>query len=643
MVGEVLGERYKILSKLGSGGMAEVYKAHCQILNRTVAIKVLRPQFASNEEFVERFRREAQAAAGLSHPNIVSIYDVGKDEERYYIVMEYVRGTSLKEAIRRSGHLPPQRAARIAWQILAALQHAHENGIVHRDIKPHNVMVTSDERVKVTDFGIARALSASTLTDTGTIIGTVNYFSPEQARGEAVEAQSDIYSSGVVLYEMLTGTVPFRGESPISIALQHLETSVTPPTELNATIPGGLERIVLKALEKNPSRRYQDARHMMRALEPYAFPGNDYDTINDDIHMDGDTTLTDLTAQVLSSPSDPGADMEETQVRRKPKNSNRRRTVFVTLFLVLALLALAAGIIFMLPEWLYVEEVRVPDFTGKTLEEAEILAGKAHVRLDSPDKRYDETIPANRVVSQRPAAYERVKMNSKVTLVVSLGKEIVEMPDLLGMDLREALLELERLELEPGAQSRDYSDEVEANKVASQSPAAGVQVEKGSMVEIVLSDGPEPLLVTIQDFRGMNMAQAESLLTVSGLVKGRVTEEVREGAEPGIIVSQWPEPGQLVTLGSAVDFVVGKGQDTSSLLDAITPISSLVTIVVPPGTDLQEVKIRINDYYGERDYYVGMHTPGERIEKQINAWGRKMRIRVYIGGVLYRDESVPKG
>ncbi len=643
MVGEVLGKRYKILSKLGSGGMAEVYKAHCQILNRTVAIKVLRPQFASNEEFVERFRREAQAAAGLSHPNIVSIYDVGKDEEHYYIVMEYVSGTSLKEAISRSGHLSPQRAARITWQILAALQHAHENGIVHRDIKPHNVMVTSAERVKVTDFGIARALCASTLTDTGTIIGTVNYFSPEQARGEAVEAQSDIYSSGVVLYEMLTGTVPFKGESPISIALQHLETSVTPPTELNAAIPKGLERIVLRALEKNPSRRYQDARHMMRALEPYAFPGNDYDTVNDDIHVASDTTLTDLTAPVLSSPSDPGADMEETQVRRKPKNNNPRRTVFVTLFLVLALLTVAAGVMFMLPQWLYVEEVRVPDFTGKTLEEAESLAAKAHVRLDSPDKRYDETIPAHRVISQRPAAYERVKMNSKVTLVVSLGKEIVEMPDLLGMDLREALLELERLELEPGPQSRDYSDEVEVDKVASQSPAAGVQVEKGTMVEVVLSDGPEPLLVTVQDFRGMNMAEAESLLTVSGLVKGRVTEEGREGAEPGIIISQQPEPGQLVTLGSAVDFVVGKGLDASSLLDAITPISSLVTIVVPPGTDLQEVKIRINDYYGERDYYVGMHTPGERIEKQINAWGRKMRIRVYIGGVLYRDESIPKG
>ncbi len=643
MVGEVLGKRYKILSKLGSGGMAEVYKAHCQILNRTVAIKVLRPQFTSNDEFVERFRREAQAAASLSHPNIVSIYDVGKDGDCYYIVMECVTGTSLKEAIAESGHMSPQRAARISWQILAALQHAHENGIVHRDIKPHNVMVTFDERVKVTDFGIARALSTSTLTETGTIIGTVNYFSPEQARGEAVEAQSDIYSLGVVLYEMLTGTVPFKGESPISIALQHLQTVVTPPTKLNPAIPKGLERVVLKALEKNPSRRYQDARQMMRALEPYAFPGNDYETFHDDVDSDSEITISDMPTQVISA-SDLAVNMEETLVRRKPNNKrNPRRTIFATLFFIFALLTLAAVVIIMLPEWLYVEEVRVPDFTGKTLEEAAALSEKAHVRLDDPDKRYDEAVLPNRVISQRPEPYARVKMNSKITLVVSLGKEIVEVPDLKGMDLRQALLELERLELNPGTQSREYSDEVEPNEIASQSPAAGVHAEKGTLVDIVLSDGPEPLLVTVQDFSGMNMADAESYLAVSGLVKGRVTEEIREGVPAGIVISQTPEPGQLVMVGSAVDFVIGKSQDASSLLDAITPVSTLVTIVVPPGTDLQEVKIRINDYYGERDYYVGMHTPGERIEKQINAWGRKMRIRVYIGGVLYKDEMVPKG
>ena len=643
MVGEVLGKRYKILSKLGSGGMAEVYKAHCQILNRTVAIKVLRPQFTSNDEFVERFRREAQAAASLSHPNIVSIYDVGKDGDCYYIVMECVTGTSLKEAIAESGHMSPQRAARISWQILAALQHAHENGIVHRDIKPHNVMVTFDERVKVTDFGIARALSTSTLTETGTIIGTVNYFSPEQARGEAVEAQSDIYSLGVVLYEMLTGTVPFKGESPVSIALQHLQTVVTPPTKLNPAIPKGLERVVLKALEKNPSRRYQDARQMMRALEPYAFPGNDYETFHDDVDSDSEITISDMPTQVISA-SDLAVNMEETLVRRKPNNKrNPRRTIFATLFFIFALLTLAAVVIIMLPEWLYVEEVRVPDFTGKTLEEAAALSEKAHVRLDDPDKRYDEAVLPNRVISQRPEPYARVKMNSKITLVVSLGKEIVEVPDLKGMDLRQALLELERLELNPGTQSREYSDEVEPNEIASQSPAAGVHAEKGTLVDIVLSDGPEPLLVTVQDFSGMNMADAESYLAVSGLVKGRVTEEIREGVPAGIVISQTPEPGQLVMVGSAVDFVIGKSQDASSLLDAITPVSTLVTIVVPPGTDLQEVKIRINDYYGERDYYVGMHTPGERIEKQINAWGRKMRIRVYIGGVLYKDEMVPKG
>lgn len=643
MIGESLGKRYKILSKLGSGGMAQVYKAHCLILNRIVAVKVLRPQFASNDEFVERFRREAQAAAGLSHPNIVSIYDVGRDGDHYYIVMEYVCGTSLKGAICKSGYLEPQKAARIAWQILAALQHAHENGIVHRDIKPHNVMVASNERVKVADFGIARALSTSALTETGTIIGTVNYFSPEQARGDAVEAQSDIYSLGVVLYEMLTGTVPFKGESPISIALQHLQTTVTPPTKLNPGIPKGLEQIVLKALKKNPLHRYQDAKQMMRALEPYAFPGNDYNIVHNNGSTNNEPAVADLPTQILSSPLEPEADMEETIVRRKQKKTNLRRTILITLFIISALLALAIGIFIMLPEWLYVEEVRVPDFSGKTFEEAKILAESGHVRLDSPEKRYDETVPPDRIISQRPAAYEKVKMNSKITLIVSLGKETVEVPDLTNMNLREAFLALERTELIPGVQSRDYSDKVKPNQIASQSPVAGTLVEKGTPIELVISDGPEPLLIAVQDFSGMSMAEAESLLANSGLTKGRVTEEAHTNSQPGIIFRQSPEPGQLVAMGSAIDFVVGKTQETSSLLDAITPISSLVTITVPPGTEAQEIKIRINDYYGERDYYVGTHNPGERIEKQVNAWGRNMRIRVYIGGVLYRDEWIPKG
>lgn len=632
MIGEVLGKRYKILSKLGEGGMAEVYRAHCSVLNRTVAIKVLRPQFASDEEFLERFRREGQAAASLSHPSIVSIYDVGQDGERYYIVMEYVSGQSLKEIIRKSGEMSPVKASWIAWQILAALEHAHQNNIIHRDVKPHNILVTSDGRVKVTDFGIARATSTSALTETGTIIGTVNYFSPEQAKGNPVGVQSDVYSLGVVLYEMLTGRVPFKGESPISIALQHLQTGAVPPSELNPAVPKALDRIVMKALEKNASRRYEHARDMMRALRPFAFPGSSSETGGKEV---------ELPTEVLRIPAGTREGGTDTLVKARGVSSGLGRAAAVTVIIALVVLGLGATAIMKLPEWLYVEEVRVPDFTGKTLEEARILAEEARVRLDEPDRRYDETVPPNSVISQRPAPYEKVKLNSRVTLIVSMGREMVEAPDLKGMDLRQAILELERVELTLGIQSEGYSSEVGPGKVASQSPEAGRRVEKGVPVDVVVSAGPEPSTIAVPDLIGGTLAEAESKLATAGLAKGNVTEESREKVAAGLVVEQTPPAGQQVALGTSVDLVVSRRTDESSLLDAITPISTLVTVVVPPGADLQEVRIRINDYYGERDYYVGTHSPGERMEKQVNAWGRKVRIRVYIAGVLYKDEWVP--
>ncbi|HHY33424.1 MAG TPA: Stk1 family PASTA domain-containing Ser/Thr kinase [Firmicutes bacterium] len=649
MTEEVLGTRYRILSRVGEGGMAEVYRARDSVLNRIVAVKVLRPQFASDEEFVERFRREAQAAASLSHPNIVSIYDVGQDGDRYYIVMEYVSGKSLKDLIREEGPLAPEKAAGIACQILAALDHAHKNNIVHRDIKPHNILVTPEGAVKVTDFGIARATSTSALTETGTIIGTVNYFSPEQARGETVGIGSDIYSLGVVLYEMLTGRVPFKGDTPIAIALQHLQNTAISPSELNPRVPRELGRIVMKALEKDPSKRYQNARDMVRALEKYVpVPGGvRIDAAPSTGDGGGENRAADAPTEVFRPPAMPRAagpkGVDDTLA--KPRKSSRGvgKAVAMLVMVTLALFSLAAVAVIKLPEWLYVEEVRVPDFTGKTLDEAKLMAEEAGLRLDEPDRRYDDSVPPNAVISQRPAPYEKVKLNSRVLLVVSMGKEMVEVPDLKGLDVRQAVLELERLELKEGIQTEEYSSDVARGRVLSQSPEAGTRVEKGIPIDIVVSAGPEPNVVAVPDVVGATLSDAESRLALAGLVKGNVTEEAREGETPGVVLSQVPPAGQEVQRGTAVDLVISAGTEgSSSILDAITPVSTLVTILVPPGADQQEVRIKINDYYGERDYYVGMHAPGERIEKQVNAWGRKVRIRVYIAGILYKDEWVPK-
>jgi serine/threonine protein kinase len=267
LIGKILGGRYEIKEKLGSGGMAVVYKARCTWLDRIVTVKVLRDELVNDEEFVRRFRQEAQAVARLSHPNIVSVYDVGQEDGTYYIVMEYIDGQTLKEMIKEKGKLSPEKAIDLTSQICSALEHAHENNIIHRDIKPHNILMTSRGKVKVADFGIARAAAETTVTHPGKIMGSVHYLSPEQARGEVVGISSDLYSAGAVLYEMLTGRVPFEGESPISVALKHLQDPIIRPRELDPTIPEPVEQVILRALNKDPKKRFSSAREMLKALK----------------------------------------------------------------------------------------------------------------------------------------------------------------------------------------------------------------------------------------------------------------------------------------------------------------------------------------------------------------------------------------
>ncbi|MCR4425312.1 MAG: Stk1 family PASTA domain-containing Ser/Thr kinase, partial [Firmicutes bacterium] len=525
MTGGLLGRRYYLLETVGEGGMAIVYRARDTLLNRIVAVKVLRAQYASDEEFRERFRREAQSAAGLSHPSIVNVYDVGEDEGSNYIVMEWVRGETLYDVIRREGALPVDRAVGYGLQILDALEHAHQNGIIHRDVKPHNILVTADGRVKVADFGIAHAVSATGLTEAGTVLGTVNYTSPEQARGEAATAASDLYSLGVVMYEMLTGRLPFQGDTAVAVALKHIHERPVPPGAINPAVPKQLERAVLRALDKNPRNRWASARAFKFALLRAGTVG------------DGNSRLRDekpsLEGRTGEGPDDLnitrpfGSAGEATNLKpQNPAGAKSGRQVRVLAAVVVALVLISATLAFALrafQDWINVEEVTVPDIVGRTLPEAESLMRQNHLRLDSSVKRYDDLVEYNRVIEQDPPAGTKRKINSTVRAVISLGREMVTVPDLFNDTLREGQLELERAQLVFGEQDTGFHQDVAAGRVISQVPEAGTYVPKGTRVDVTVSSGPPPPPSEVPLVIGLSLERARERLAEAGFTVGEVT------------------------------------------------------------------------------------------------------------------------
>jgi serine/threonine-protein kinase len=432
LINRTLDNRYTILEHIGGGGMAEVYRAHDKLLDRSVAVKVLRSQFTNDEEFVVRFRREAQAAARLSHHNIVNIYDVGKDEDIYYIVMEYISGETLKEYIQREAPLKVEIATRIAMEIAEALEHAHQNNIVHCDIKPHNILMTRTGRIKVTDFGIARAVTSATMTHSGTIIGSVHYFSPEQAKGTAINAKSDIYSLGVVLYEMLTGTVPFAGETPISIALKHIQEEPRTPRQINPEIPPLLEAIVLKAMAKNVEDRFTNISEMIADLKLAQ------NCIKDD--QTRRLSKEDFPTQILppvTSHLEQKANKSTHAVPHKPQKSKK----WIWALLVLLLLGFAFGAFLAFGKFWSLNEVTVPNVVGKPLNAAREMLTSQNLRV-SVSEAYNDKVPAGNVISQQPEAGSVVKEQRMITIIVSKGGEITTVPDLRGLSRRDAELQI---------------------------------------------------------------------------------------------------------------------------------------------------------------------------------------------------------
>ncbi|NLK07389.1 MAG: Stk1 family PASTA domain-containing Ser/Thr kinase [Firmicutes bacterium] len=668
-----MSNRYEIDKRIGEGGMAIVYKAKDRLLHRWVAVKVLREHYASDVEFVERFRREAQAAASLSHPNVVNIYDVGEIANTHFIVMEYVRGINLKELIRKRGKLTPSRAVDIGLQVVAALGHAHRNGLVHRDIKPHNILITEDGQVKVTDFGIARAASSATLTQTGLVIGSVHYFSPEQARGGLTTEQSDIYSLGIVLYEMLTGQVPFTGETPIAVALQQLQDPVPSPRKLDPSIPKLLENVLYRALAKEPRSRFPSADSFMMALKKTGLAAEDPIYLHEEPSGAPTQKWDAVTRKV------PAADAEEatrihglergesvSDKKRKTTSKRKRTRIFLVLFGVAFLGGLIWGISY-LPQLIFPAEVNVPDITGLTVMEARTALDKERLKLAVDKEVPDADIPAGQVIRQDPAARRRVKEGRTVWVVVSTGPRLKQVPDVEGLHVDEAKELIKKAELSVGMETPVFEPSVLVDYVVSQSPKPGTFLEEGLAVDLMVSqDNMDRPLVILPDLRGESLEEAKARVRRLGLGIGNVWGEVHRLLPAWEVTAQRPGPGTKVPQGSAVDFVYnswGTGQPAESPPEDIfeemvedetvvdvyedEPVDGSqdmreagVQITIPPGPE-QEVVIIVIDKLGAREVYRGKHAGDTTITRHVRGYGKDARIQVYIDNFKASEKEFP--
>ena len=569
--GKYLGNRYEILEKIGNGGMATVYKARCHVLNRYVAVKVLRDEFTTDEEFIKRFNSEAQSAASLTHPNIVSVYDVGIEDNIYYIVMELIQGKTLKEIISTDGALSWKWSINVGIQIASALETAHKNNIIHRDIKPHNIIITEEGVAKVTDFGIAKAVSNSTITAFGSTIGSVHYFSPEHARGGYTDAKSDLYSLGVVLYEMVTGRVPFDADTPVSVALKHMQETPIEPIKINPAVPSAVNDIIMKAMQKDVNLRYANATEMLRDLSmALKKPDGNFVIMNSFENGDFPTQRIpilnnmDIEEQIKEKDKEINSRSNKKKKQSKLKQYIEKHKVLSVILGIIILFSLTVGITYLATSLGRVGDVQVPNLVGLSTEEAEKQLKDLKLKYEVSEEKFDLEVPAGYIISQDPAYIPNYKIKEKTTIkvVVSKGQEEVTIPKVAGMKKEEAIEELEKLNLKFEIKE-EISTKVEEDYVIKQSPDANTVLKAGETITITVSIGDGIEKTTVPSVIGKSESDARKILEAASLSVNVIYEESSNNAN-GTVLKQDISAGTETPTNSTINITVNKVEETKN-------------------------------------------------------------------------------
>lgn len=641
-----LNDRYEIIDKIGGGGMAEVFHGYDTVLHRDVGIKILRDQFIQDKQFVARFRQEACNAACLSHPNIVNIYDSGNEHDIYYIVMEYVVGRSLKEVIEENGALDYKTAVRYAIGIASALKQAHDHSIVHCDVKSQNILIDTKGVPKITDFGIARAFGQPSNGSDKNVIGSVYYLSPEQAAGQPVTPQSDLYSLGVVLFEMLTGKLPYDGDTPLEVARMHLESSTPSARRYDPDIPYYLDNIITKALAKNPRLRYATADDFLSDLK------------HAQTHLLGDAGLTDdpwdkprkspvSDETMVISKSDMLDGLLKPQqpkpVPKAPDNKDGDKGNSLVekygkkklLAFFLAALVVLSGVIYAILSYTS-GDVTVPDVKGKTIVEAEAILTKEKLGYTLTEA-YDAKVTPGVVIKQTPGAHTRVKAGRKINLVVSKGPEPGVVPDLKKKKLNDATMMLEKAKLKVGTVTVKYEAGAPKGTVISQSIAPNSKVSEGTSVDLVVNISDNQTVVP--SLAGMSLSEAQSALQSAGLSVGSVSAASSDSAKNTVLSSD-PGAGSVLDKGSAVTLVVSAGKKEEKKSSSSSGSSSrTISYTVPGSGSAKDVRIIVTDDSGSRTVFSDSVAPGTRISRSVSA-GSGARIQIYLNGELAEDKTL---